>query len=440
MNKEQFFKTIDNIDDELLKGVFDDSTEELSGTESQHGAVYRPERRSRRKTFIAAAACLTAVAGAGFAVKAGVDSLSARNTSYIESPADTSGDTIESSDNNSVNTSRSSFELSLNWHDYISEDGLYGDEWSFSGSCMIYVSFSDDDYPSPFSPTPLEITEPQIVTASLTNSFDPDPKMPQDNIPYRIFVFADGKPIEFAPEGTDDYALQHDFFMDENDIINDKAGGFRNNDGTWFYIPRFEDTIKINFKADESTHIINFVYCFFPELCQPHSWLCFSGMDSAMAVNTAYVPGALPEAMQLGEYITPYDGYVNGARFSLFLADEYRNAFLWKDLEYSELNNTFYIEYNSGRKRENILGDLEESSSFYLFLLIDGELQPAFNGDYTYFVDCEDGTRTFKYQIPTELLPTSGKHSFQCVAIPAEECSYSCGEATPRIITVALNE
>ncbi|MDE7234123.1 MAG: hypothetical protein K2N29_03585, partial [Ruminiclostridium sp.] len=301
MTKEQFFKAIDNVDDELLKGVFEDLGEEISGAESQHGAVYRPERRSRRRTFIAAAACMAAVVGAGFAVKTGVDGLSARNTSHIEAPANASGNTTESSDNNTSYTSGTS---SFPWYDYISEDGLRGDEWGLSGSCMIYVSFSDDDYPDPFSPTTLEITEPLIVTASLTNSFDPDPKMPQDNIPYRIFVFADGKPIEFAPEGTDDYALQHDFFMDENDIINDKAGGFRNNDGTWVYIPKFEDTIKIDFKADESTHIINFVYCYFPELCQPHSWLCFSGMESAMAVNTAYVPNALPETKQIGEYIT----------------------------------------------------------------------------------------------------------------------------------------
>lgn len=438
MNKEQFFKMIDNVDDELLKGVFDDSAEELPDAEAQHGAVYRPERRSRRKTFIAAAACLTAVAGTCFAVKAGVDGLSARNISHIESPANASGNTTESSDNNTSYTSGTS---SFPWHDYFSEDGLRGDEWSLGMGCMVYVSFSEDDDPSPFSPTPLEITEPQIVTASLKSVFDPDPKMPQDNIPYRIFVFADGKPIEFAPEGTDDYALWHDYSMDENDITKDKAGGSMNNDGTWVYTPRYEDTVKIDFKADKNTHIINFVYSFFPELCQPHSWLAFSGMDSAMAVNTAYVPGAPAEIKQVGEYVTPDDpkGGTGGCDF-LYIADDYRNAFLWKDLEYSEHNNTFYIEYNSGRKRDNRLGDLEESGSYYLFLLIDGELQPAFDGDYSCFVDCENGTRTFKYQIPPELLPTSGKHTIQYMLLPAEECSYSCGEATPRIRIAALSE
>lgn len=439
MNKEQFFKAIDNVDDELLKGVFDDSAEELPDAEAQHGAVYRPERRPRRKTFIAAAACLTAVAGAGFAVKAGVDGLSARNTSYIESPANASGDTIESPDNNSVDTSGSSFNL----HDYISEDGLRGDEWSLGMSCMVYVSFFEDDAPSPFSPTPLEISEPQTVTASLTSYFHPDPKMPQDNIPYRIFVFADGKPIEFAPEGTDDYALWHDYSMDEGDITDYNTSSTKLKDGTIIYNPKFEETIKIDFKADESTHIINFVYCFFPELCQPHSWLCFSGMYSAMAVNTAYVPNALPETKQLGEYITPEDYHNSqstGCSPYLYQADDLRNAWIYKDLEYSEQSNTFYIEFNSGKKRDNILDGLEDSGSYYLFLLIDGELQPAFDGDYSCFVDCENGTRTFKYQIPPELLPASGKHTIQYMLLPAEECSYSCGEATPRIRISALSE
>lgn len=435
MNKEQFFKAIDNVDDELLKGVFEDFGDEISGAESQHGAVYRPERRSRRKTFIAVAACLTAVAGAGFAVKSGVDSISARNTSHIESPADAPDDTA----NNSGGTTWTS-----PLHDYISEDGLHGDEWYLSMGCMTYVSFSEDDNPSPFHPTHLEITEPQIVTASLKSVFDPDPKMPQDNIPYRIFVFADGKPIEFAPEGTDDYALWHDYSMDEGDITDYNTSSTKLKDGTIIYNPKFEETIKIDFKADESTHIINFVYCFFPELCQPHSWLCFHGTYSAMAVNTAYVLDALPETRQLGEYITPddydhLDQQCTGGCFNLYLADDLRNAYIYKDLEYSEQNNTFYIEYNSGRKNET-LGNSDNSGSYFLFLLIDGELQPAFDGDYSYFVDCENGTRTFKYQIPTELLPTSGKHTIECMAIPAEECADSHSDVRPRTRIAALTE
>ena len=420
MNKEQFFKAIDNVDDELLKGVFEDLGEALPDAESKHGAVYRPERRSGRKTFIAAAACLAAVVGTGFALKTAADTLFMRSTNHIESPMD-----------NSDNTSDTTSDLK----GHISEDGIPQSEWSLGMGCMTYVSFLGNDDPSPFAPTYLEITKPQTVTASLKSNFHPDLKMPQDNIPYRIFVFADGKPVEFAPEGTDDYALWHDYSMDENDITDHKAASTVLNDGTTIYLPRYEDTVKIDFKADENTHIINFVYCFFPELCQPKSWLSFNGTYTSMAVNTAYVPGAPAEIKQVGEYITPDDPHGRTGRCDyLYSADEPRNAYIWKDLEYSEQNNSIYIEYNSGKRiatwvdtdssgnRTETLINTDTSGSFYLFLLIDGELVPAFDGDYTCFVDCKDGSRTFKYQIPPELLPESGRHTVIFKPIPAEDC------------------
>lgn len=68
MNKEQFFKAIDGVDDKLLKGVFDadDPGKETALTEAEtlRGAAYRPEYHPRRRVFAAAAVCL-AVLGAG---------------------------------------------------------------------------------------------------------------------------------------------------------------------------------------------------------------------------------------------------------------------------------------------------------------------------------------------------------------------------------------
>lgn len=71
MNKEQFFKAIDGVDDKLLKGVFDaDEEVKLTEAETEHGAAYRPDYRPRRRFFAAAAASLAVVVGAGFAAKA----------------------------------------------------------------------------------------------------------------------------------------------------------------------------------------------------------------------------------------------------------------------------------------------------------------------------------------------------------------------------------
>ena len=80
MNNEQFFKAIDGIDDKLLKGIYEDSSEDLSeelpDAESQHGAVYRLEHKPLSwKTFAGAAAALAVAVGAGLAVKAGLDKL-----------------------------------------------------------------------------------------------------------------------------------------------------------------------------------------------------------------------------------------------------------------------------------------------------------------------------------------------------------------------------
>ena len=74
MNKEQFFKAIDGVDDKLLKDVFDaDEEVKLTEAETLHGTIYRTEHRpksSRRRVFAAAAASLALVAGAGIAAKA----------------------------------------------------------------------------------------------------------------------------------------------------------------------------------------------------------------------------------------------------------------------------------------------------------------------------------------------------------------------------------
>ena len=71
MNKEQFFKAIDGVDDKLLKDVFDvDEEVKLTEAETLHGTTYRPEprpRSSRRRAFAAAAACAAVLGVESFA-------------------------------------------------------------------------------------------------------------------------------------------------------------------------------------------------------------------------------------------------------------------------------------------------------------------------------------------------------------------------------------
>lgn len=411
MKKEQFFKAIDNVDNKLLKGVFDPTDEKASEPESKHGAAFHPARRSHGKMIAVTAACLAVVVGAGAAVKAGVLRLPIRDTSVLDDPANAA----DNAENNSADNLNKDEEC----------------EGSFGIAYYSDVSFTgEDEMSSPFSPNYLEITEQKTITATLTNAIQQDPIMPVDNIPYCLYVFADGKPIEYAPSGTDDYALRHDYSMNENDAdiltISDEGSTFQHS--------VYSCTVNIDFDADEHTHIINFVCCYYPDTFQPRSWLGFTGTNSAMAINTAYMPINLPETKQLGEY-TAGGTMLHSECYVYFANNGWRNEFMARDLMYSAQNDTFLIEYSSGNT-EKVWYD---SDTFYLILLIDGKLRPAFGGEYSYLVDCENGEHTFKYEIPSELLPTNGNHTIQCIAIPADECEHSGGEATPRIRISALD-
>ena len=84
MNNEQFFKAIDGVDDELLKDVIKGDPEK-----TLRGEVYRIERKPFSfKSLAGAAACLAAVVGAGFLLKAGIDKQISASESTATSPAD----------------------------------------------------------------------------------------------------------------------------------------------------------------------------------------------------------------------------------------------------------------------------------------------------------------------------------------------------------------
>lgn len=56
-----------------------------------------------------------------------------------------------------------------------------------------------------------------------------------------------------------------------------------------------------------------------------------------------------------------------------------------------------------------------------------------FNNEYTYTVDCLNGSRTFQYCISSEFIPDSGMHTFQAIAIPANVTEDLTSYSTPKI-------
>lgn len=392
MNNEQFFKAIDGVDDELLKDALDPEFDYV-----QYPKVYRLEkRRFNWKAAAACAACLAAVVGAGFALKSGLSALPVQSE-----PSDMSG---------AADSSVLDGENSANVNLAIHENLPFGYHYNLKAT---FPDFGNGDS--------LSVTQAQTVTANLHVDFDPDPCMPLEDIPYRIFVFADGKPIEFATAGSDDYALCHDYVMDN--VIS--AGSHEDGVVTLGEVTADK---TIHFKADEKTKNLIFVASFYPKYVQPLDWGGFTGVISTFAVNTSCTVEGIPEEKETARYIEPYGRMKGFGGIEVFLeGDDPTNYTRW-NLEYSDNKNTVYMEF----KRKD--------SPYYLFLLIDGELVPVFDGDYTCFVDNQDGTRLFQYQILPEYLPDEGLHTIQGMAIPANPNTYSGTSlvSTQRIRTVAV--
>jgi len=47
-------------------------------------------------------------------------------------------------------------------------------------------------------------------------------------------------------------------------------------------------------------------------------------------------------------------------------------------------------------------------------------------------VNCQNGKRTFQYSVPIELIPESGLHTFQAIAIPADAGEDLSSYSTPK--------
>lgn len=388
MNNEQFFKAIDGVDDELLRDALDPEFDYV-----QYPKVYRLEkRRFNWKVAATCAACLAAVVGVGFALKSGLSALPVQSE-----PSDMSGAAYMPDDGE--NSGAVSTKIPEGY--YVSSCG-FGIQATFDS--LDVIGFSDSLNDIGFGVVQqLEITEPQTVTAYLHTVFNPELLMQSDNIPYRVFVFADGKPIEFANAGTDDYALWHDYVLD--DVV---YRSFYDEEENVVCVGEVQGYTSIDFKADETMRNITFVGTVYPGYFQPQSWSGFPFPTSSLAVNNSCVSDNAAESKNIGEFIDKADigkGIYNSF-CDLYLGSDGNGArYGHRDLEYSELNNDIYLEC------------LYKDYSYYLMLLIDDEPVPIFDGEYSCFVEGGDPSRVFRYKIPEEYLPTEGQHTIQGLAV-----------------------
>lgn len=262
---------------------------------------------------------------------------------------------------------------------------------SFSFSCTLNA-FYKDDISNPLGNS-ISIKEDGLLSLSLMSSVTPDETMITTDIPIRIWILADGKPIEFDIFECRNYALSQDVLVD----------AFSN------------QLIDVSFCVSSSTKIISILYIYFPDEIPEFGLEFYGGISytivnsdfskdgTSININNDYYLEVPPKKENYGIDIGTKDVKSNNN-----IAVESHH---YEDVILSD-NKELYIKFNSTDTRP---------IPYYVMILRDGIMIDIFEGNYTYKVDCLNGTRTFQYRIPDQYLSDSGLHTFQAIALPADE-------------------
>ena len=427
MTKEQFFKAIDGVDDKLLKEALDFKSEY---NDAQHATVYRLERSRSHlwQIFAAAAASLAIVFTLGFLFKYFSDNPQNEPPAY-------SGNHTENSSNdpdNSQSDDSSDVQSTPNSDDSQNDPPVYSDNHTenspddpdnsqsddssdtqsttnesidslphivetkpLSENYMMDVCFSEEDIGSAaVSMRPVGISENQTVTAYLQTRIaqysDDYSALSNEDVTLRVFVFADGNPIDFALEGSDDYDKFHDI------TVKTHNGG---------------DTVSvtaITFKADPSMNTISFIGSFerieWFDQTKKDEFSIYSGIISATAYNYE-AAGSQPENGNLGMYIetdTPAQSYLQMSTSSEYYDEGMGAGYKGQFLQDSSL----YIKFKVGVDRP-----------YYLVVLQNDEPAAVFDSQYSVAVTCHENL--YMYEIKQSDLEILDKNIIQAVAVPA---------------------
>lgn len=388
MTKEQFFKAIDGVDDKLLKEALDFKSEY---NDAQHAAANGSERRRRPllRIFAAAAVNLAVVSALVFFIKSVPDNQGNEppvySSSHSENPPDNS-DSSQSGGGSDDQTDPNEDIVSL---PHIAETKPLSENY------MMDVCFSEEELGSAaVSMRPVGISENQTVTAYLQTriaQYSGDySALTDEYITLRVFVFADGKPIDFAIDGSDDFDRFHDIAVRIHD------GG---------------DTVSvtaITFKADPSMRTISFVGSFerieWFDQTKKDDFSIYSGIISATAYNYETV-GSEPENGNTGMYIedaAPAQSYLQMSTSSAYYDEGMGAGYKGQFLQDSSL----YIKFNGGIDRP-----------YYLILLQNDEPAAVFDGQYSVTVTCHENL--YMYEVKQSNLDILDKNITQVIAVPA---------------------
>ena len=383
MTGEQFFKAIDGVEDKLLQEALDLKSEY---NDPQYGTVYRTKRRrSHLWQMFAAAASLAVVFALGFFIKSVSDNHECRPPVYSGENTENTSDTPENSQSNSSSDTQSDPNEGIASLPHIAKTKPLSENY------MMDVCFSEEDIGSAaVSMRPVGISENQTVTAYLQTRIAQYSALADEEVTLRVFVFADGKPIDFALDGADDYDKFHDITVRIHD------GG---------------DTVSvtaITFNADPSMHTISFIGSFerieWFDLTKKDDFSIYSGIISATAYNYEAV-GDQPEKGNLGMYIenaAHSQSYLQISKSSAYYDEGMGAGYKGQFLQDSSL----YIKFN---------GDLDRP--YYLIVFQNDEPAAVFDGQYSVTVTCHENL--YMYEVKQSDLEILDKNITQVIAVPA---------------------
>lgn len=265
-----------------------------------------------------------------------------------------------------------------------------------------------------------DVPEGEFLSLEVRMIVSPDKSMPRENIPLRVYAVGDGAPVDFSVESSfynGEFQKMHELYVgsDEDIIYNIK-------------IPR--DEIK-------DVTVLSIVYNCFPEYIPKKGLGRFSGVGAYTMANSAKNTESSRQntACDSDYYITNYENtYLDIGTIPLSeLPDGDSENHFYNDVEITSENQPLYIKFNSGGKA---------NYSYDILLFRDGELLPAFSGEYSLRVNCNSGKRTLQYCIPPESFGADGLHTFCFAAIPAflpNEVSLTMSTQTTAKFRVLVN-
>lgn len=247
----------------------------------------------------------------------------------------------------------------------------------------------------------VSVRESENLSINLLHYVKPDKTLPQHDIPLRIRVVADGVPIPFKMDGTDGEVLSHDILVDAE----------------------IDYATNICFTVTGDMRLIYILEVYFPEDIPSRGLGAYGGVSVYPIVNmgwngkeretnsegyTEITPKENSYGIDIGTTTIEEMIQMRGDGVEPLIEDNH----FFTDTSVHD-GQPLYVKFNS---RDT------EQTPFYLLVLRDGVLlDKLFNGSCSVKVDCKGGTQAFQYEIPRNMIPESGLHTFQAIALPATD-------------------